>query len=80
MVLKRPHGACSLEDAKTKGLVTVEQDSLRQLLLIFRESSKAPTAGVLLGMLEWTPLPSSQARCSDPAPGETEEGEMVGQL
>lgn len=55
MVLKRPLGICSLEDAKTKGLVTVEPDSL-----IFSKPEKNLTARVLR-VLEWVPCSFSQA-------------------
>lgn len=52
---------------KTKGLVIAEQDSLKQLLLIFRKPQKNLTAGVLLRELRWAPFPSFQAQSLDPS-------------
>lgn len=59
--LREHLGVCSLEDAKTKGLMTVEQDFLGQLLPIFRKPQKSLPARVLLRTLEWAPYPFSQA-------------------
>ena len=60
--LREHLGVCSLEDAKTKGLMTVEQDSLGQLLPIFRKPQKSLPARVLLRALEWALYPFSQAQ------------------
>ena len=69
--LREHLGVCSVEDAKTKGLVTVNQDSLGQLLPISRKPQKSLTARVLLKVLQWAPYPFSQVQSLDP----TELGE-----
>lgn len=69
--LREHLGVCSVEDAKTKGLITVNQDSLGQLLPISRKPQKSLTARVLLKVLQWAPYIFSQVQSLDP----TELGE-----
>ena len=69
--LREHLGVCSVEDAKTKGLITVNQDSLGQLLPISRKPQKSLTARVLLKVLQWAPYIFSHVQSLDP----TELGE-----